>query len=243
MNLLRIAAGMIDRPTEAMAEAVKRPRAWWLPAVLLVVSMVVLLAVSAPQQIKLANEQSAQMIERVASGMSEEQARTVRASVRPITPATYWLSGLGMGLVTAALGWVLRGTIIHFSSMAAGGTSAWGSTFAAAVWSMMPFFVRDLVQSAYTLVSQQLIEHQGLSFLVASGDSLRDGRNLTYALLGNVDLFTVWHIVLLGIAIGVATKLTKGKAVTMAIVVWLAFLAMKLVPVLIGRAFMGNLGA
>lgn len=242
MNLAAITIGMVDRPGQAMAEAAKRPRAWFVPAVLLVLSMVLLLAVSAPEQIKLANERSAQMIERLTANMSEEQARLVRENARPITPMTYWLSGLGMGLVMAALGWVLRGAIVHFSSMAAGGTSVWGPTFAVCLWSMLPFFVRDLVQAAYILVSKQLIEYQGLSFLVASGDVLKDSRNLMYALLGNVDPFALWHIVLLGIGISAATKLGKGKATFMALVVWLVFLVLKLVPVFLGRAVMGNLG-
>jgi hypothetical protein len=242
MNLVTITTGMVDRPGQAMAEAAKRPRAWFLPAVLLVLSMVVLLGVLAPYQIKLANERSAQVIEQLAANMSEEQARMIRESARPITPTTYWLSGLGVGLAVAALGWVLRGTVVHFSSMAAGGTSVWGPTFAVCLWSMLPFFVRDLVQATYTLVSKQLIEHQGLSFLVASGDVLKDGRSLSYALLGNVDPFALWHIILLGLGISAATKLSKGKATFMALIVWLVFLAVKLVPVLLGRAVMGNLG-
>jgi hypothetical protein len=242
MNLAVIAIGMIDRPTQAMAEAAKRPRAWFVPAILLVLSMVLLLAVSAPYQIKLANERSAQMIERLTANMSEEQARLVRENARPVTPTTYWLSGLGAGLVMAALGWVLRGAIVHFSSIAAGGTSTWGPTFAVCLWSMFPFFVRDLVQAAYVLVSKQIIEHQGLSFLVASGDVFKDSRNLAYALLGNVDPFALWHIVLLGIGISVATRLSRGKATFMALVIWLVFLVLKLVPVLLGRAVMGNLG-
>lgn len=242
MNLVTIAVGMIDRPGQAMAEAAKRPRAWVVPAILLVLGMVLLLAVSAPYQIALANERSAQMIERLTANMSEEQARLVRENARVITPTTYWLSGLGVGLLTAALGWVLRGAIVHFSSVAAGGTSVWGPTFAVCLWSMLPFFVRDLVQAVYILISKQIIEHQGLAFLVASGDVLKDSRNLLYALLGNVDPFVLWHIVLLGIGINAATKLNKGKAVFMALAVWLVFLVFKLIPVFLGRAIMGNLG-
>jgi len=242
MNLVTITTGMIDRPGQAMAEAAKRPRAWFLPAVLLVLSMVVLLGVLAPYQIKLANARSVQMIEQLAANMSEEQARIIRENARPITPTTYWLSGLGVGLAVAALGWVLRGTVVHFSSMAAGGTSHWGATFAVCLWSMVPFFVRDLLQAAYVLVSKQVIEHQGLAFLVASGDLLKDGRNLVYALLGNLDPFAVWHIVLLGIAIGVATKLGRAKAAIIALLIWAVFVGVKLVPVLIGGAVMGRLG-
>lgn len=118
--------------------------------------------------------------------------------------------------------------------MALGGTSAWGPTFAVGVWSMLPFFFRDLLQTAYVLLRGQLIEHQGLSFLVASGDWLKDSYDLLYSFLGNVGPFSLWHIILLSIGIAVATKISAAKATVTALVVWGIFTALKLLPVAIG---------
>jgi len=238
MSLAGALIKTIDRPREAMQEVAQRPRSWWLPAVLLVISMSVLAWFSAPYQIDLANERSAEMVERMAANMPEEQARLVRESAREMTLTIYLISAVGVGFVVAALGWVARGAVVHFSSMAAGGISTWGATFAACVWSMLPFFVRDLVQTAYVLVNEQVIEHQGLAFLVASGDLVKDSRNILYALLTNVDPFALWHVVLLAIAIAVATKVSRAKAGVMAVIVWGVFLGIKLLPAVIGGAMM-----
>lgn len=240
MNTVRALIGVVDHPAEALEAVAQRPRSWWLPAVLLALSMAGLIAVSQPYQLTIANERSAQMIERIAANLSEEEARVVRERSRPMTPAQYWLSAMGAGLAFAGLGWVLRGAVMHFSSMAAGGTSTFGPTFAVGVWSMLPFFVRDLLQIAYVLFRKQVIEHAGLAFLVASGDWMKDSRNLLYGLLSNVDLFALWHVILLAIGLAVATRLTRGKAFVMAMVIWVAFLGLKLIPVALSIALAGR---
>jgi len=233
----------IDRPREAMAEVAQRPRSWWLPAILLVISMSVVAWFSAPYHIELASERSVQIIERLTANMPEEQARLVRESAREMSLTTYMASAVGAGLAVAGLGWVARGAVVHFSSMAAGGSSTWGPTFAACVWSMLPFFVRDLVQTAYVLMYGRVVEHQGLAFLVASGDLLQDSGNTLYSVMANLDPFALWHIVLLATAIGVATKISRAKAFVLAVVVWGVFLGLKLLPVVAGaavtRSFLG----
>jgi hypothetical protein len=240
MSLARTLLGVIDQPTRAMREAAERPRSWWLPALLLVVGTIALAWVSAPYQMELANERSAQMIERVTANMPEEQAEMVRERSQQLTLPQYWLGTAGVGLVLAALGWAIRGAVIHFSSMALGGTSAWGSTFAIGVWGMLPFFVRDLVRATFVWVNEQAIEHEGLSFLVASGDLLEDSTNLVYALLANVDPFALWHVVLLGIGISAATRLSRLKAALLALVVLALSVAVKLLPVAVGAAVGGR---
>ena len=65
MNPIRALIGVVDHPAEALEAVAQRPRLWWLPAVLLALSMAGLIAVSQPYQLKIANERSAKMIERI----------------------------------------------------------------------------------------------------------------------------------------------------------------------------------
>lgn len=243
MSLAGALFKIADRPGQTMDEVAQRARAWWLPAILLAISMSVLAWFSAPYQMALASERSAQMIERMVANMPEEQAQLVRETSREMTLTTYLVSAVGVGLAVAALGWVARGTVVHFSSMAAGGESTWGATLATCVWSMIPFFVRDLVQTAYVVINEQVIEHQGISFLVASGDPLQDAGDALYGLLTNVDPFALWHLVLLTAAIAAATKISRTKAAVMAVIVWTVFVGLKMLPAIIGasvtQSFMG----
>lgn len=241
MTLPGLLVAWIDRPAQAMREAAARPRAWWLPALLLVASLALLVVISAPYQVEIANERTFQMMDRLTARMSEEQALLVRQSASEMTLPRYMLTALIPGVLLMALGWVMRGVVLHFSSMALGGTSVWGPTFAVGVWSTLPFAVRNLLQTAYIWFTKQVIEHEGISFLVASGDWLKDSSNLLYAALGSLDSFVLWHIPLLTVAIAAATKLSAGKAFVLALAIWAIFSAVRLVPMMLTASFSGML--
>ena len=162
MHLGTIAIAIVDRPGQAMREAASRPRGWWLPALLLVIGLAVFAVVSVDAQVSLANERSTQMMERITAGMSEEQAQMVLESARPLDRPTYLLSALGGGLAAMAVGWLARGALVHFGGMALGGASTWGPAFASALWSMVPFFVRDMLMTLAFVVRGRLTEQMGL---------------------------------------------------------------------------------
>jgi hypothetical protein len=226
-----------------MVDVVDHPRWWIWAAALFVISTGVLLWVSAPYQVELANARSAAMIERITANMSVEQAQAVRANARETTKTTVLAAGGGAALGMMALGWVLRSAMIHFSSPVIGGSSRWGPTFAVSVWSMLPFFVRDVLQIVFVLVRKATIQHAGLSFLVASGDWVKDSRSIVYSLLSNTDPFVLWHLLLLGVGIAVALKVGRAKGVLLGVLIWVVFLGLKLVPVLLSATVMGRFTA
>jgi hypothetical protein len=241
MKLAAIPLHLIDRPSEAFRAVIERPKSWLLAAALLAVSMLVLLTLTAPYNIELANELAERQVQKMMADMSAEQADALREQMaaRPqVTTATYVLSGGLAALAMMALGWVARGAVGHFSSMAFGGVSTWAPTFAVGVWSMLPFFFRDLIQAAWTLINGQAVAHQGLSFLVASGDALADTTNIAYLALAQIDLFAVWHIVLFGLGLAVATKLGKARGIVLAAVIWVVFNGLRLAPTLLFSGLM-----
>lgn len=241
MNLGAIALAMIDRPGQAMREAASRPRGWWLPALFLLIGLAAYTVVTADAQVTLANERTAQMIERITAGLSEEQAQMVQQQSRPLSRSTYLLSALGGGLATMAIGWVARGALAHFGSLALGGVSSWGPAFATALWSVVPFAVRDVLMTTIFVVRGRLVEQMGLSFLVSSGDWLRDSRSIPVALLSNIDPFMIWHLALLTLGIAAATRMSRGRAAFLAIAIWAILAAIKLVPVAVGAALTGQM--
>ena len=145
-----------------------------------------------------------------------------------------------LGLLVA-LAWLGRGALIHFTSIALGGSSEWATTFAAGVWSMLPYLFRDLLLGAFVMINGQIIEHSGLGVLVASGDFVADSANLFYVLLSNIDPFAVWHLILLTVGIRIATDLPKARAAILSILTWLVILALKLVPGLLSQLVTGRL--
>ena len=225
----------------ALEQARKEARSWWLPALLLIVAATLAIWIAAPYQVEVTNRRSLQMIERLADRLPEEQVAAMRDSVRPITLGTYLVTGIGGAVVIMALGWLARAVIIHLSSLAAGNTGTWGATFAVTIWSMIPLAMRDLVQAVYVGVYRQMIEHQGISFLVASGDWMRDGQNLLYITLSRIDPFVIWHTVLLGLGIAMLTQTGRAKGILWAAVLWALFTALNLIPTAITIALSGGL--
>ncbi len=242
MSLGRILLAMVDRPAQAMAAVTTRPRSWWLPAVLILASVVALTAVSAPETIAMTNERQAQVLEPIIASLPEEQAELVMQRSQ-MTLRRLMLSAVLGGGAVMAIGWLARAGIVHLSALAMGGKSAWGGTFAAAgVWSMLPDVLRNLVQTLSIAINGRLVEHQGLSFLVTSGDWLADSRSVLYNLLASIDPFTVWHLILLSVAVAVAAKLSKGKAVALAMITWAVLTGSRLLLVVISSALTGSLG-
>ena len=239
MKLGAILLHIVDNPYNAFRAVLARPKSWLLVAALLVASTVMLLAVSAPYGIEIANRMTDQQIERITANMDADQAAAIREQAAQrggITTATYLLSGGVSAILMMGLGWVARGAVAHFSSMALGGVSTWATTFAVGVWSMLPFFVRDLIQAAWALINGQSVAHQGLSFLVTSGDLLTDSTNIAYLALAQLDLFVLWHIFLFGIALAVATKVSRTKGFVLAAVIWVVFAALRLLPTVVSMA-------
>ncbi|MBC7236795.1 MAG: YIP1 family protein [Chloroflexi bacterium] len=240
MKAISTLFAMLDRPEAALKSVAEHPRRWLVMALLLVLSLAALTFVSTDRAVALANERSQVMIERLVESMPADQAEAVRAraGARSMTPSQYWLTALGGGALLAFIGWAVRGAVIHFSSMALGGTSSWPGTFAMTVWTSFPFMVRNIVQTVYVAVAGELIEHQGLSAFVASGDWLQNSRDITYNLLSRIDPFTLWFLVVSTAGVAAATKVSKGKAALLVIVLWVVGLGLGVIPVWIGRRFL-----
>lgn len=239
MKLAAIPLHIVDRPTEAFRAVVERPKSWLLAAALLIASTLVLLAVAAPYNIALTNQLADEQIARITANMDADQAAQVReqaAQQGGVTMTTYLLSGSLGAILVMGIGWVARGAVAHFSSMAAGGVSTWAPTFAVSVWSMIPFFFRDLLQTVWTLINGQAIAHQGLSFLVAGSDILANSTNMAYLALSKFDLFALWHVVVFGLALAVATRLSRTKGIVLAAVIWVVFTGLSLLPTLLSTA-------
>ena len=241
MTLFQILVAAIDRPAQAMAEVVARPRSWWLPAVLIIASLAALTIVSAPYSVELANTRQAELLERIAANLSPTEAEAVRSQMKPTTVSQLVVSGLLGGAATLALGWVVRAALVQLLILLTGGHGSWGGTFAAAgVWSMLPDVARNLLQTIWVLVNQRAIEYAGLSRLVASGNWLTDSRNLLFNLLARIDPFTVWHVFLLTFAIAACAHVSKRKGAILAVLTWAILLGAGLLPTLLSRAVLGS---
>ena len=143
----------------------------------------------------------------------------------------------------AALG---LGTVLFFKSLL--GVKIPGG----AVYEYLPDGLRALFQAAYIASTQSLVLYPGLSGLVVSERAhtsmevarqlvtMPTSRALLYHLLSKVDIFTLWRLFLLGLAVSAVARFSRRKSYALVVGVWLLFVVLSAIPTLVSMLLMGS---
>ena len=232
---LMLLVGIIDRPRETLARVAASPRWRWVwPAALLAISLAVYLALAAPHLQAFARRAAMLQL----GAMPAEQAAAAQAQMERFTALPVVIGNVVISaLLGTLIGWVMAAGILYFSALLAGEDLEFGPVFAITPWLWLPFAARNLAQAAWIAWRGELVTAPGLSGLVATGDFLRDARSPVFALLSQVDLFAAWHLVLVYAGLRALTPMRAGKAATLTAIYAVISLAVRLIPALIGRAF------
>ncbi len=241
-SLVGLLGGMIVRPRRTLTLLTERGgRSWWLPALLASLFLVLPMAVGAPVRARLAREaflESRQQIEeQMGQQMSQEQLdQTVAITASPLITLVFPAVG---GVAGMAVTWLAYAGALYLGGLALGGRRAFGGMFGMVVWTWLPYAVRGLLRTVYTLSSGEIVVNEGLAGFV---EGTGVGQILLKALLGRVDLFLIWHLALLIAGVGVVARLPRRKAVLLTLGVWLLMTLLGLLPALIGGVFARQMG-
>ena len=126
------------------------------------------------------------------------------------------------------LGWLLLAALLHFGSTLLGGRGSMQSALNVVAWASLPFAVRDLLRVIFMLAAGHAILSPGLSGFTSTPGFLSQ-------LLARLDIFLIWHVILLVIGFALTDGLSRSKAVTGVVVV--------LAIVLLAQAGLGALSA
>jgi hypothetical protein len=205
------------------------------PALAVFLALVIVTLVSAPATSELAREQAEQQLAAQVGSLSGEQAEQVKASLDTFTsPLFMGATGIVFGILGLIVTWLLRGVVLFFISYLFGTEYKYKQMVTLVLWSWWPFALRDLVQAVYVLINGQLVINRGFSFLVASGDQVQDAGNVVYGLLSQVDLFLVWHLLLVAVGLAVTTRSTTIKTAIGTVAYWALTALVGLAPTLLG---------
>lgn len=129
------------------------------------------------------------------------------------------------------LKWLVWAGLIFLTSTLLGGNSNFKSLWRVVAWSSLPDLVRSLLQSIFLLLTRQPIEYAGLSGLILRGAENPTSSQLALAgILGQIDLFAIWRLILLVIGVVCATGLVRRKALIVILIVWVILTALGLIP-------------
>lgn len=142
--------------------------------------------------------------------MPEQQEQYMLSQQVRQGPVFHYVIPSIAALSGAWLGWLLVGGMLHLAMTLLGGRGETGVTMNLVAWASLPLALRQLVQAAYHLIAQKTIAYSGLSGFI---DPASEG---VAAFLGNllalVDVYLIWHILLLILGVRIYTHLSRGKA-------------------------------
>jgi FtsH-binding integral membrane protein len=236
VGMRRALFSWIDQPKKTMRYVIGEAR--WptllVPALAIIVALALVTIVSAPASSELAREQTAQQMTAQMGSLSDEQAAQAERSIQTFTsPLFIGATGIALGTLGLILTWLFRGALLFLIGYLFGTENRYIQMVTLVLWSWWPFALRDLVNAIFVLLNGQLVVNRGLSFLLASGDQMQDAGNLLYGLLSQVDLFLVWHLVLVGVGLAVSTRASTAKAAVGTVAYWVLTALVGLAPTLL----------
>ncbi len=140
----------------------------------------------------------------------EQQAQYMQAIQSTQGPVfNYVLPGI-TSLLGVWFGWLILGGIVHLVTTLFGGRGSTQLSMNIVAWASLPLAVREIVQIVYMLAAKRLIANPGLS-----GFSPADSKGLTLffsLLLGLIDIYLIWQIILIILGVRISTRLSNAKA-------------------------------
>ncbi len=244
-NVFVLLLGVLFRPKTTFGYLKdNHKKAWWLPALLILLLTIAPLwaasrpspaaQVMPPDKMEMVTNVDPSMLE----GMPSESSTSALAS------GGLNLLEFGGALLGTFAAWLLWGGALYLASVFLGRSSSFGQMFRLAVWTWLPYGLRGLAQAIFILMTGEAIVNAGFSgfILDKSVTSLippGPGQLALASILSRVDIFMIWHVLLVSVALMAFTGLTHRKALTATLTIWLVFALVGIVPAIFGGMLSG----
>jgi hypothetical protein len=165
----------------------------------------------------------------------EQQAQLQQAMAATSGPVFTYLLPAVVTVLGVYLGWLILGWVIHLGLTLMGGRGSSRQALNIVAWSLLPFAIRDVVRIAAMWITGQPLSALGLAGFAPDGD----GNLAIYltALLSFIDIYLLWHILLLLIGVRAAETISRVKAWSVVLFTVIAFLLIRALPALLAAQF------
>ncbi len=207
-------------------------RSWWFPALLSVVTPLLHVALTLDLQIARVQKGIALSM----SNMTPEQADAARPMLeRMLQPNTLLLTTATQVVAGLLVTWAISMLILYLGISLLSSSPRPNGLWTALTWAWTPFALRPLVQLAWNLYSNSLIKYPGLSSFVATGKLADDQRNPVFIATTQMDIFAVWHLILIYLLLRVVGKLGTGSSLLLTVFYAAIQIGVHLLPVLAAK--------
>lgn len=116
------------------------------------------------------------------------------------------------GVINILVGWPLRMLLLAALTRLRQGRPAFGPLLWLSAWATLPLTLRSAGQTLYLLVTGHPVAQPGLAGLLAGADPALLLVKLGAFVLGWIDLFTLWHLALLVVAVRIGAAVSVRTA-------------------------------
>lgn len=210
-------AGVLIHPRRVFPQIAAETGANWLtPLLLISLTALLLVAVSGPLRQQQASLAANNLPPDFQYYSPEQQAQMQQALASSASANFIYIFPAAAAIAKVWLGWLVVGGVLHLALTILGGRASSRSVLNMVAWAGLPFALRDLVRIAAILAGGQLIAQPGLSGLAPA----EGGAAVTFLaqLLASIDLYWIWHVVLLVIAVRSEADPGRGKALASVVI-------------------------
>ena len=225
------------KPRQAIEKITAEQKAVWLTPLLVVSGLLILaVLVSAPIQRNVI-QMGLNVPENFMYYSAEQQAQFMAAQANRTSPLFLYVFPVITGLAGLWISWFLLSSLLHLSLTLAGSRAGNIRSYNLAAWSFLPLGVRYVVRILAMLFTKTLIDSPGLSGFI-TGD-VKGFAAFMAALLGLIDIFFIWQIILLIIGVVPLSSLKPSKAWTATAVSLLILVILQALPGALSSALSG----
>jgi hypothetical protein len=201
------ARAMLLRPRRGFQEMASEPRATWLtPMLILTITAILVVVATGYLRSRAALMGEVTLPPGWEFWTPEMQNNYMQAQQATQGPVFLYVMPMVGSLSGLWVGWLLLAALLHFGFTLLGGRGSMQSALNIVAWASLPFAIRDILRIVFMLSEGHAIASPGLSGFVSTPGFVSQ-------LLTRLDVFLVWHILLLIIGFAVADGLSRSKAV------------------------------
>ena len=205
-------ADAVERPHPTDPNKTKDMSKWWLPVLLIIVVGIAIALYTvpnfiAPMQADIIREA---VMERGGAAADAEQA--IKMSGAMMVP----MSLVGVVVVTFLIVFVAAG-VVHLLMKMVGGKGRFRHARTVVAWSMLITALGSLVKLPIMIAKKSMIVETGPSLFFKN----LEPSDRLFKFLSSFDIFTIWWMVVMLVALAVAYRVPKGKAAVAVAILWI----------------------
>lgn len=236
LGVFALFVAVIRRPSAAMARIAERPKGRWIvPLVLLAVLSTVSALIYAPRMMEQSLEASQAAMAEMGDSADPEQVEVMASAQQMGRTVGIVAAGIG-GAIGTFITALIAAAVLHFLATVMGGQQAFMEVFSTTAWARVPLILRSVFHIPWLLAGGFDPNPSGLAGLVTVGETPGASSYLV-PLLSQIEVWNLWYLALLVVAIMASAKLTRGRAITVVGIFVLAQLALGMAGVAMGIAF------